>query len=128
MNWYITVLKKYAEFNGRSRRSEFWYFTLFSTIISWVLMGLDYTVFGDGISSIGIISTIYSLVVLVPSLAVWVRRLHDTGRSGWNLLWGFLPLIGIILLIVWAATDGEPGSNEYGQNPKEDGDEIPLYE
>lgn len=91
-------------------------------------MGLDYTVFGDGISSIGIISTIYSLVVLVPSLAVWVRRLHDTGRSGWNLLWGFLPLIGIILLIVWAATDGEPGSNEYGQNPKEDGDEIPLYE
>ena len=126
MNWYVTVLKKYAEFNGRSRRSEYWYFVLISTVISWALMAMDYFIWGN--YQLGIMSSLYSLIVLVPSLAVMVRRLHDTGRSGWNVLWLFLPLIGAILLLVWLATDGEPGPNQYGLNPKEDGDEIPLYE
>lgn len=128
MNWYVTVLKKYAEFNGRARRSEYWYFVLFNVIISIILTLIDYSVFGTGIEGPSTISSIYSLALLVPSLAVAVRRLHDTGRSGWNLLWAFLPLIGAILLIVWLATDGQPGSNEYGQNPKEEGEEVPLYE
>ncbi len=128
MNWYVTVLKKYAEFNGRARRSEYWYFVLISTIISWILMAIDYSVFGTGIEGVGAISSIYSLAVFVPTLAVTVRRLHDTGRSGWNLLWAFLPLIGAILLIVWLATNGQQGSNQYGQNPKEEGEEVPLYE
>lgn len=124
MNWYVTVLKKYAEFNGRARRSEYWYFVLINVVISIILSLIDYSIWGEGGAAL---SSIYSLAVLVPSLAVLVRRLHDTGRSGWAILWGFIPLVGAILLIVWAATDGTPGSNEYGQNPKEE-EEVPLYE
>lgn len=104
---FITSLKtcfnKYATFEGRARRSEFWWFYLVAFI-------------GGLIPYLG---TIWSLAVAVPFLAAGARRLHDTGRSAWNLLWMLLPLVGTILLIVWWAQDSKPGSNEYGAPVKE---------
>jgi uncharacterized membrane protein YhaH (DUF805 family) len=112
MNWqklwgnYVDVLKKYTVFTGRARREEFWLFVLVSVAISIVL------------SFLGPLAFIYSLGVMVPSLAVGARRLHDTGRSGWWQLLGFIPLVGAIVLIVFAVQDSQPGDNQYGPNPK----------
>jgi uncharacterized membrane protein YhaH (DUF805 family) len=114
MNWYISTLKKYADFGGRARRTEYWMFVLFNVIVSFVLAGVDMLIGG-----FGILSGLYGLAVLIPSLAVSVRRLHDTGRTGWWLLIGFVPVIGVIVLLVFAVLDSEPGSNDYGPNPKE---------
>ena len=105
--WYPEVLKKYAVFDGRAHREEFWTYTLVSVIVSLVLHMV-----------LGILGTIYNFAVLVPSLAVGARRLHDTGRSGWWQLIGLVPLIGIIVLIVFWAQDSQPGANEHGANPK----------
>ncbi|MFJ1733870.1 DUF805 domain-containing protein [Streptomyces sp. NPDC088254] len=112
MHWYVDVLKKYAVFGGRARRQEYWMFTLFSVIVSIVLAIIDAAI---GSSILGII---YSLAVLLPSLGVAVRRLHDTGRSGWWLLIALVPLIGAIVLIVFLASEGKRGPNEYGPDPK----------
>jgi len=116
MNWYLEVLKKYAVFNGRARRAEYWWFFLFSVIISIVLSVIDGFITGP--QGIGILGLIYSLAVLIPSIAVGIRRLHDTGRSGWWLLISFVPLIGAIVLIVFFVLDSQPGENQYGPNPK----------
>lgn len=119
MSWYIEVLRKYAVFRGRARRSEFWYFVLFNVIVSIVLSIIDAIIglrIGD--ANVGILSSIYGLAVLIPTIAVWVRRLHDTGRSGWWYLLILIPLIGIIVLIVFAVQDSQPGDNQYGPNPK----------
>jgi uncharacterized membrane protein YhaH (DUF805 family) len=113
VNWYLAVLKNYAGFSGRARRTEYWMFFLFNVIITIVL-----NVIGAAIQQVSILGAIYGLAVLIPGLAVGVRRLHDTGRSGWWLLIGLVPLIGAIVLIVFMATDGEPGDNAYGPNPK----------
>ncbi|GAB2929397.1 MULTISPECIES: DUF805 domain-containing protein [unclassified Streptomyces] len=112
MNWYLAVLKNYAGFSGRARRKEYWMFTLISFVISLVL-----TIIGNAIGA-EFISYIYSVAILVPSLAVAVRRLHDTGRSGWWLLIAIVPLIGAIVLIVFLATEGKPETNQHGANPK----------
>ncbi len=119
MNWYIEVLRKYAVFEGRARRTEFWMFVLFNIIIGAVLGIID-TILGLRIShnGAGVLGSLYSLGVLVPSLAVAVRRLHDTNRSGWWLFIGLIPLIGFIVLIVWYATEGTRGPNQYGSDPK----------
>ena len=100
MNYYVKVLKNYAVFTGRARRKEYWMFILFNAIISIVLSMIEPTIY-----------TIYSLAVLIPSIAVGVRRMHDVGKSGWYLL---IPLYNLIL----ACTDGDSGDNEYGSNPK----------
>ncbi len=112
MEWYLTVLKKYAVFKGRARRKEFWMFMLFNAIFS-VVLGLV-----DGMLGTQFFGLIYSLAVLIPSIAVNVRRLHDIGRTGWWVLIGLIPVIGFIVLIVFAATEGDKGSNEYGSDPK----------
>ena len=113
MEWYLKVLKEhYADFNGRARRKEFWMFALINFIITIIL-----ALIGNMIDFYWL-STIYSLAVLVPSLAVTVRRLHDIGKSGWWWLIGFVPLVGFIVLIVFAVMDSQPGSNQYGPNPK----------
>ena len=119
MNWYLQVLKKYAEFGGRSRRKEYWFFVLFSTLISILLISID-SATGTlrSPAGLGLLSGIYSLAVLIPSLAVSVRRLHDTSRTGWWLLLGIVPLIGPIVLLVFFVSDGNPDDNEYGPNPK----------
>jgi len=113
MNWYLKVLNQYADFSGRARRTEYWMFVLFNIIFSVAATVLDVVV------HIEIFSLLYSLAVLVPGLAVSVRRLHDTGKSGWMILVALIPLVGAIWLIVLMATDSDPGENEYGSNPKE---------
>ncbi|HEY9626597.1 MAG TPA: DUF805 domain-containing protein [Coleofasciculaceae cyanobacterium] len=114
MDWYLTVLKKYAIFSGRARRKEYWYFVLFNFLISFglgLIDGLIGLTVGD--SGLGLLGGLYSLAVLIPSIAVGVRRLHDTGRSGWWLLIGIIPIIGTIILIVFLASGTQPGPNQY---------------
>jgi len=113
MEWYIGVLKKYAEFSGRARRKEYWMFFLFNAII-----GLGLAILGNFAGFFTIVSYIYSLAILCPSIAVGVRRLHDIGRPGTHYLFILIPIVGAIMLIVWAAKEGVPGDNEYGPNPK----------
>ena len=118
MHWYLDVLKKYAVFGGRARRKEYWLFTLFNMIIAYVLLAIDYLVGTDYGSNMGLLYTLYILATLLPSLAVFVRRLHDTGRSGWWFFIGFVPLVGAIILIVFMVLDSQSGSNKYGEDPK----------
>jgi uncharacterized membrane protein YhaH (DUF805 family) len=116
MDWYLKVLKQYADFNGRARRKEYWMFTLFNIIFYILAMLLDYII-GSGYSPI---YGIYLLAVLIPNLAVSVRRLHDIGKSGVMMFLAFLPIIGAIWLLILFVTEGEEGENEYGPDPKED--------
>ena len=118
MNWYLEVLKKYTVFNGRASRREYWMFFLFSFIFTVIAMVLD-RVLGLTIESIGYgpIYLFYGLGVLIPSIAVGIRRLHDTGRSGWYMLVSFIPCVGGIILLVFFATPGDVGENEYGPDP-----------
>ena len=102
MKYFLYCLQHYADFNGRARRSEYWYFALFNLIISFVI-GFTFGV----------------IAVFIPGLAVSVRRLHDIGRSGWWLLLSLIPLVGSIILIIWCCFDSQPGANQYGSNPKE---------
>lgn len=120
MSWYLEVLKKYAVFGGRARRKEYWYFVLFNIIISIVLTGIDgVTGSFSAQTGMGLLSGIYSLAVLIPCIAVSVRRLHDTDRSGWWLFIVLVPLVGAIVLLVFAVQDSKPGANQFGDNPKE---------
>ncbi|WP_298448895.1 DUF805 domain-containing protein [uncultured Marinobacter sp.] len=120
MNWYLQVLKKYAVFNGRARRAEYWWFVLFNIIISLALGAIDgVTGTFSPEAGLGLLGGLYTLAVLLPSLAVTVRRLHDTGRSGWWFLMVFVPLIGAIVLLVFMVLDSKPGQNQYGPNPKD---------
>ena len=119
MSWYLQALKKYAVFSGRSRRMEYWYFVLFNIIVSIVLGVIDGLLGTSGsYAGAGLLSGIYGLAVLIPSLAVTVRRLHDTDRTGWWILIALMPLIGVIVLLVFALLEGTPGDNQYGPNPK----------
>jgi uncharacterized membrane protein YhaH (DUF805 family) len=123
MNWYIGVLKKYAVFSGRARRKEFWMFVLFNFIISFVLELIDGTVLSNLAidawgTKIGVLGVIYGMAVLIPSVAVAVRRLHDTNRTGWWYLIGLVPIIGAIILLIFFVQDSKPGDNKYGPNPK----------
>ena len=111
MHWYTDVLKKYAQFTGRARRQEFWMFTLFSVGIA-IVLGII-----GGLIGFSLRSTLYSLAVLVPSVAVGVRRLHDTGRSGWFMLLALIPVIGLVL-IYFLAIEGEKSENAFGPDPK----------
>jgi uncharacterized membrane protein YhaH (DUF805 family) len=123
MDWYLMAVKRYAEFSGRSRRKEYWMFILFNMIISFALGFADAIL---GLGGIGaLLAGIYVLGVFIPSIAVGIRRLHDTGRSGWWLLVSLVPVIGLILLF-FLVQDSEPGANEYGPNPKTDGQAVPL--
>ena len=102
------VFSKYATFSGRARRSEFWWFALFSFIANIVVAMVDRAL------GLHLLQPLYSLGVLLPSLAVSARRLHDIGRSGWWMLIVLIPLVGWIIAIIWYAKEGTPGDNEYG--------------
>lgn len=120
MHWYVEVLKKYAVFSGRSRRKEYWLFVLFNVIFTFVLGFIDGLAgLVDSTSGYGPLGGLYTLAILIPSIAVGVRRLHDTDRSGWWLLIALVPLIGALVLLVFLASDSQAGSNRYGLNPKE---------
>ena len=121
MNYYLKVLQNYATFTGRARRSEYWYFALFNLIFGIVAVILD-NVLGipmEGMGNYGPLYSLYSIVVLIPGLAVLVRRLHDVGKSGWMFFIALIPIIGAIWLLVLLVTDSEAGSNKWGENPKE---------
>ena len=119
MNWYLQALKKYADFSGRARRKEYWFFVLFNIIISVVLTVCDvFMGTYSAAASIGILTGIYTLAVLIPGIAVSVRRLHDTGRTGWWLLIVLVPLIGALVLLIFMIIDSQPGQNAYGPSPK----------
>jgi len=119
---YKSVLtKKYADFTGRARRAEYWWFVLINFVVMFSLLVLTIILSGsnDSLTGLGgIIYAVYALGVILPSLAVTVRRLHDTGKSGWMLLIGLIPFVGLIILLVFYFTDGEPGANQYGPSPK----------
>ena len=119
MNWYLAVIKNYVGFSGRARRKEYWMFTLFNIIFAVIAIVLD-NVLGLAIKEVGYgpIYLIYVLATLLPGLAVSVRRLHDTNKSGLYLLLAFIPCVGGIILLVFMATEGDAGDNQYGPNPK----------
>ena len=112
MNYYTDVLKKYAVFSGRARRKEYWMFVLFNIIIASLLLVLDSSL------ETGILNGLYSLAILIPSIAVGVRRLHDSGRTGWWYFIIFVPFIGAIVFLIFMVLDSKPGDNQYGPNPK----------
>lgn len=119
MYWFLAALKKYATFSGRAQRAEYWYFVLFYILI---FLGLSVV---DGITGLysteagmGLLGGLLTLGLFIPSIAVGVRRLHDTGRSGWWLLIALIPLVGAIVLLVFAVQDSAAGDNSYGPNPK----------
>ena len=146
MTWYLMVLKKYAKFNGRSRRKEFWYFVLF-----YILFGVLFGVIDMLLIGTPILGTVYYLVFLIPFIAVGVRRLHDIGRSGWWMLFyagpflqwiasavlgfgaeaseatalvsgivGIVALVCLIVLIVFMVRKSQPGDNRYGSDPTDE--------
>jgi uncharacterized membrane protein YhaH (DUF805 family) len=135
MEWMILPLRRYVDFSGRSQRKEYWMFLLFIIISSLVLGTLDsvlglgggtshYNYGGDGSYGAGgsmhggWLSNIFALAILIPSLAVGVRRLHDLDKSGWWLLLNFIPLVGFIIVLVWNCTEGTRGPNRFGPDPK----------
>jgi uncharacterized membrane protein YhaH (DUF805 family) len=119
MNWYLDAWKNYINFQGRARRKAYWMFVLFNLIALVVLSFIESAIGLSGQNGYGILTGLYTLAIILPLIALAVRRLHDTGRSGWWILIGLVPLVGPIVLIVFYVTDSQPGSNEYGPNPKE---------
>lgn len=103
--------KKYADFNGRARRSEYWYFVLFNTLVAIVAAIID------SVIGFPIVYLVYALASIIPSIAVAVRRMHDTNKSGWYLLLSLIPLVGLIV-IYFLVMDSDEGENKYGPNPK----------
>ena len=115
MEWYIKAVKKYAVFSGRAHRREYWSFVLINFIIMFLL-----EFFEGVIWDARIIYGIYSFFITLPSLAVLVRRLHDTDRSGWWALMLLIPVIGFLVILIFTIQDGSPGVNRYGHIPKID--------
>ncbi len=120
MNWYLKVLKQYADYEGRARRKEYWMFMLFNLIFYFIALILD-NILGSTFGNLpyGIFYLLYGLGVFIPSLAVTVRRLHDVGKSGWMIFISLIPIVGTIWLLVLLATDSDSDENKYGANPKE---------
>jgi uncharacterized membrane protein YhaH (DUF805 family) len=111
MNWYLEVFKKYAVFSGRARRKEYWMFFLFNIIVAFAI-GIVIGIFRGAFHiNLSILSSLYSLAILIPSTAVGVRRMHDTNHSGW---WLIVPIAGLIFLFL----NGQPSNNRFGLDPK----------
>lgn len=119
MHWYLAALKNYVGLEGRAQRQEYWYFILVNLLITLGLVGVDMLIdqFNE-LTGLGLLSGIYTMLVMLPGLSVTVRRLHDTGRSGWWALVGIIPLLGGLVLLVFMALDSEPGPNRFGPKPR----------
>ena len=115
MKWFIKCIKQYADFKGRARRKEYWMFALFYSIFSIAAMLIDAILWEE----LPIFETLFDLFIFIPYLAVCIRRLHDTGNSGWWVIIALIPIIGTIWLLVLVCSNSEPGTNEWGDNPKE---------
>ncbi len=120
MEWYLKVLRQYADFKGRARRKEYWMFTLFNILFAVGAILIDYTVGTNFLAGYGIFYMLYALATFVPGLGVTVRRLHDVGKSGWMILVGLIPLIGAIWLLVLLVQEGDRGINRFGPDPKDE--------
>ncbi|MFN7846308.1 MAG: DUF805 domain-containing protein [Bacteroidota bacterium] len=120
MNWFLKVLKQFADFSGRARRKEYWMFALFNIIFAFVAVILD-NFLGINMNGTvyGPIYGLYAIALIIPGIAVFVRRLHDVGKSGWMILVLLIPIIGALWMLVLLCTDSQTGSNKWGQNPKE---------
>ncbi|APO96913.1 DUF805 domain-containing protein [Xanthomonas vesicatoria] len=128
MEWMLLPLKRYADFEGRSRRKEYWMFMLLQVIVLVVLgimFGIAAAVMGGDNGPgplawvVGAIMAIFVLALIVPSIAVTVRRLHDQGKSGWFYLISFVPYVGGFIVLVFMCLEGTPGPNQYGESPKQ---------
>ncbi len=138
MKWFIKAFRQYADFSGRASRQEFWMFVLFNLLfaMAWafvagLLTGLLSDLFGYETESLIFmykLMSVYYAVTAVPAMAVGVRRLHDTGRSGWWMLIGLIPLVGGIWLIVWMCSDDNPGDNRYGSPPDGTLGNVPKHD
>lgn len=121
MDWYLMVWRRFADFSGRSRRKEYWMFAFFNCIFS-LPVGIAGLLLKE--NAIGIILQVsyllYCLAIIIPSMSVFVRRLHDTGRSGWWWLIALIPIVGSIILLVFQVQDSEPRTNIYGPSPKKE--------
>lgn len=121
MDWYLKVLKNYVGFDGRARRKEYWMFTLFNLIIMVALMALQMmaTSISEGATmAVSLLLMLYALGVLLPSVAVTIRRLHDIDKSGWWILIAFVPFVGGLILLVFEVMEGTRGDNRFGADPK----------
>ncbi|MBT2571231.1 DUF805 domain-containing protein [Planococcus sp. ISL-110] len=119
MEEFLNAFRKAFVFSGRSRRKEYWTFILGVMIISFALTIVELAAGLEIAPDVGLLTTIFSLIIFIPSLSVTVRRLHDIGRSGWWLLLSFIPVLGWIALFVFTLLDSQSGSNKYGPNPKQ---------
>lgn len=116
----VACFRQYAVFEGRAGRPQYWWFFLFNVLMQGATGLVDAALFGG--DSMGLVNGLYSLVVLLPGLGVAVRRLHDIDRTGWWLLVSFVPLVGILLLLVWFARPGDAGANRFGPDPRQAAD------
>lgn len=108
--------RNYVGFSGRASRSEYWYWVLFAFLVAIAASIADASL-GGGMSTVGILGAIAGLALLLPNIAMAIRRLHDRDKSGWWLLLGLIPLVGLIILIVWFVVRGTPGPNRFGPDP-----------
>ncbi|HLU29201.1 MAG TPA: DUF805 domain-containing protein [Glycomyces sp.] len=115
MSWYLSVLKNYAEFSGRARRQEYWMFTLIQILV-YAILYIPFIVTQEPLLIAPYAA--YGLATFLPHLAVFMRRLHDTNRSGWWYFFGLVPLVGPIMMLVFLASEGDRGPNRYGPDPK----------
>ena len=125
MQWYLLVLKKYADFKGRASRSEYWMFVLFNfliiiglNILTSLLGAIDIGLFDLLSTLLSFVFLIYALGIIVPGIAVVVRRLHDTNKSGWLFLLNFVPFIGWLIVLAFMIMDSQPEKNQYGEPVK----------
>lgn len=118
MEWFLLAFKRYAEFNGRSRRKEYWMFYLIYSIISFCLSLIDGLIGYAGSTNIGFLSTVFGVTSIIPWISITVRRFHDVNKSTWNLLWYLFPIIGWIYIFILTIRNGDVGENQYGPDPK----------
>jgi len=118
MDWYLKVLRNYVGFSGRARRKEYWMFVLVNFILTLVLGIVDKILGWERAGGEGILTTIYALLVFLPSLAVLFRRLHDTDRSAWWLLLILIPIVGWLIILAFNCQAGTAGENRFGPDPK----------
>lgn len=117
-DYFKKCFRQYADFSSRARRAEYWYFQLYSWLFSFAALILDTYIFGTTLEETGLFGALYSLLIIIPNLAVSVRRLHDTGRSGWTILLTLIPIVGWTALLIFDCEDSQKETNKWGTNPK----------
>lgn len=130
--YYVSALKRYADFKGRTSRKAYWMFVLFNMLISWAVVALDNIIGTEEVGRLtffgiynGMFNNFYGLIMLIPSIAIAVRRLHDVGKEGKYFFWVFLPIVGWIMLLLELIKIGDAGQNEFGPVPKDGEDWQP---